>query len=236
MLRALLSPEAQVQPLRDGVVTVLPPDRRAAAYDRLAPGYDLLVGSRIYNRLVWGSSPAHYAQLAATALIEGHGPALDVGAGSLVFTAEIYAATARPLILTDLSGAMLGRGARRLASKGRAIQTRRHLLLQADAAALPLRDHTFDTVMSWGFLHLFHDPAPLLAELRRVTAPGGRVHLSVLTLGGGAGDAVLRRLEARGEVYAAAPAYWLGAVRRGGLEVTDRAQEGHLLSLSAALR
>ncbi len=48
-----------------------------------------------------------------------------------------------------------------------------HLLLQADAASLPLADRAFSLVVSTSALHYFPDPAAALREMRRVLAPGG---------------------------------------------------------------
>jgi SAM-dependent methyltransferase len=50
-------------------------------------------------------------------------------------------------------------------------------LFAADAAALPLRDASFDTVVSASTLHDWADPAGALAEARRVLRPGGRLLL-----------------------------------------------------------
>jgi ubiquinone/menaquinone biosynthesis C-methylase UbiE len=50
-------------------------------------------------------------------------------------------------------------------------------LVAADAAALPLRDASVDTVVSASTLHDWPDPAAALAEARRVLRPGGRLLL-----------------------------------------------------------
>jgi ubiquinone/menaquinone biosynthesis C-methylase UbiE len=51
------------------------------------------------------------------------------------------------------------------------------VLFAADAAALPLRDASVDTVVSASTLHDWADPAAALAEARRVLRPGGRLLL-----------------------------------------------------------
>lgn len=43
----------------------------------------------------------------------------------------------------------------------------------ADAHRLPLRNNSLPLVIVWGTLHHFRDPEPVLAEIRRVLAPGG---------------------------------------------------------------
>lgn len=50
-------------------------------------------------------------------------------------------------------------------------------LFAADAAALPLRGASVDTVVSASTLHDWADPAGALAEARRVLRPGGRLLL-----------------------------------------------------------
>jgi ubiquinone/menaquinone biosynthesis C-methylase UbiE len=50
-------------------------------------------------------------------------------------------------------------------------------LLAADAAVLPLRDASIDTVVTASALHDWPDPAAVLAETRRVLRPGGRLLL-----------------------------------------------------------
>jgi hypothetical protein len=39
---------------RERIRSSLPEHDRGADYDRIAGGYDLLVGNGFYNRLVWG--------------------------------------------------------------------------------------------------------------------------------------------------------------------------------------
>jgi SAM-dependent methyltransferase len=101
-----------------------------------------------------------------------------------------------------------------------------------DVENLPFPDDSFDVCISLGLVeHYEHDPSPLLAEARRVLAPGGRLLLSVPYLN--ASRAVLApRFRAHmeairrdgGEFY-----QWAfsrraldGILRRAGFTVTDR--------------
>ena len=188
------------QPLSDGIATILSPAERPADYDRIAGLYDLVVGNGLYNRLVWGNWPSRYADAARRALdTAAGGEVLDCACGSLCFTAAAYR-TGRPdrMMLFDRSLGMLRRARRRLPN-GR--------FLQGDALAMPFRDRIFGTTMAWGSLHIFETGSPLLSELRRVTAPGGRVFATGLALAGRwPGDWMLAQLHDRGE--AAPPRRW----------------------------
>jgi ubiquinone/menaquinone biosynthesis C-methylase UbiE len=72
----------------------------------------------------------------------------------------------------DLSPEMLARARSRSAALGRAIDLR-----EADAAALPFDDDTFDTVVSTLATCAVPDERAALAEMRRVLRPGGRLLL-----------------------------------------------------------
>ncbi|HEX8307372.1 MAG TPA: class I SAM-dependent methyltransferase [Allosphingosinicella sp.] len=196
----MFKPGVDPQPLSHGIATVLPPDERPAGYDKIAGLYDLVVGNALYNRLVWGSWPSRYADAARSALeTAAEGEVLDCACGSLCFTAGVYRTRRSDrLLLFDRSLGMLRRARRRLPN-GR--------FLQGDALAMPFGDQVFETTMAWGLLHLFEAGSPLLPELRRVTAPGGRVFATGLALAGRSlGDRMLAQLHDRGE--AAEPRRW----------------------------
>lgn len=172
----LLKPSVRLTPLSSGLWTSLPPEMRGADYDRIASGYDLLVGNPVYNRIVWGVWPRRYADAAAEALaLASNGPALDCGCGSLVFTAPAYRqASPDCLILFDNSTGMMARGQRRLPLG---------TFVQGSALDMPFADSVFPTVMAWGLLHVFGSGSGLLSELRRVTGEGGTITISTLVLG-----------------------------------------------------
>lgn len=71
----------------------------------------------------------------------------------------------------DLSASILRDARLRLASRA--------TLLRGDAATLPFRDGAFDRVLSSEVLEHLPDPAAAVAEIARVTRPGGLVVLSV---------------------------------------------------------
>ena len=140
----------------------------AAMFDAIAARYDLLndvlsVGQvRLWRR--------------AVARITGAGPGervLDLAAGtgtsSLTFTA-----TGADCVACDFSLGMLRAGHTRLAGRKQR-GTGRLGFVAGDALRLPFRDEAFDAVtISFGLRNVA-GPGQALAEMRRVTRPGGRL-------------------------------------------------------------
>jgi len=94
---------------------------------------------------------------------------LDAGCGTGRFTAAFERPAAR-LAGVDLDPAMLTVAARRV----------RAPLLAADAGELPFRDAAFDVTIAVTVCEFTASPAALVAELARVTRPGGRVVIGAL--------------------------------------------------------
>lgn len=76
------------------------------------------------------------------------------------------------LVAIDVDPGMLDVTRRRAAAAGRRVA-----LGRADAAALPYADESFDTVVCTLALCSVYDRAAVLAEMRRVLRPGGRLLL-----------------------------------------------------------
>lgn len=169
-----------------------------APYDGRAAGYDALVGSRLYNRLIWRAEPSDYVDFARSAVGSASGPLLDVAAGTALFTADAYRDSDRSVVLTDRSRDMLARAAERIAAGGPLRPGVR--FVQADAFDLPFEPGIFDTVLAQGFLHLLDDPADLIGRLLPLLRPGGRLFASSLVLTSGFASAYLRLLHRAGEV------------------------------------
>lgn len=175
-----------------GIWSSLPENERAASYDSIARGYDLLVGNALYNRVVWGCPKPVYRKMARAFLnLVPTGPMVDFGCGSLVFTAPEYRGHEDRLTLFDRSLAMLRRGQKRL-PKGR--------FLQGDAFAPPIADGSFAGGMGWGMLHVFGTQSDYLRNLHRLIAPGAPVIIGTLVLSGRAiGNRWLKMLHDQGE-------------------------------------
>jgi len=94
---------------------------------------------------------------------------LDLGAGTGQLSLYLAAQGARVTGL-DISGKMLAR------ARDKAVQANLAcLFLEADAAALPFPDGSFDVVTCLTALEFFPYPADALAEAWRVLRPGGRL-------------------------------------------------------------
>jgi demethylmenaquinone methyltransferase / 2-methoxy-6-polyprenyl-1,4-benzoquinol methylase len=139
----------------------------AAMFDGIAERYDLL------NDILSAGQVRLWRR--AVARITGAGPGdrvLDLAAGtgtsSLSFTA-----TGADCVACDFSLGMLRAGRSRLAARQQ--RGGRLGLVAGDALRLPFRDQAFDAVtISFGLRNVA-SPTAALAEMRRVTRPGGRL-------------------------------------------------------------
>ena len=138
-----------------------------AMFTRIAGRYDLM------NSLMTGGRHHAWRRFTAAAVAAApDGPALDLATGTADLALALRAAApARTVIGADFAEAMLGRARAKLAARGE----RRVPLLAADALALPFADATFACVTSAFLLRNLADLAAGLAEMRRVTRPGGLV-------------------------------------------------------------
>lgn len=137
-----------------------------AVFDSVAPRYDLMndlmsLGiHRAWKRILVGAlDPRPNRTL------------LDLAGGTGDITFGWLQAGGGPAILSDINLAMLGMGRDRALDRG---LVRGLSLLVADAESLPLPDRSVDRVaIAFGLRNCTDKPA-VLAEARRVLAPGGR--------------------------------------------------------------
>jgi demethylmenaquinone methyltransferase/2-methoxy-6-polyprenyl-1,4-benzoquinol methylase len=138
-----------------------------AMFTRIAGRYDLM------NSVMTGGR--HHAWRRITARTVADAPAgltLDLATGTGDLALAVRAATpGRVVVGADFSEAMLRHARAKLAARGE----RGVPLLAADALALPFGDRTFACVTSAFLLRNLADLPAGLAEMRRVTAPGGLV-------------------------------------------------------------
>ena len=99
---------------------------------------------------------------------------LDVGCGTARHTRDRALRFPRAEVIgLDVSPGMLAAARRRLGSNA-------PRLVLADAAAIPLESGSVDLVTSTIAYHWLRDPAPALAEIRRVLRPGGTFVLATI--------------------------------------------------------
>lgn len=129
-------------------------------FDAVADNYDRM------NAVMTGGQERRWRRVVAAALaIKPGDRALDLAAGTGASSVSLQTAGAR-VIACDFSEGMLAVGHRRHPSVP---------FVAGDALRLPFRDGAFNAVtVSFG-LRNFADVDAALAELARVTAPGGRL-------------------------------------------------------------
>jgi demethylmenaquinone methyltransferase/2-methoxy-6-polyprenyl-1,4-benzoquinol methylase len=143
------------------------PRRVAGVFTSVAERYDLM------NDLM--SAGMHRLWKAFTVMQSGvreGSRVLDLagGSGDLAASFARRAGASGEVWLTDINRAMLERGRDRLIDAGHVLP-----VLQCDAERLPFPDDHFDCVsVAFGLRNMTHKDRAL-AEMRRVTRPGGRV-------------------------------------------------------------
>lgn len=139
------------------------PSHVSGMFDQVAPGYDRT------NTLMTFGNDALWRAATTRAVAPRRGERiLDLAAGTGSSSASLAAGGAQ-VVAADFSPGMLAEGRRRHG----------HLpnltFVQADATDLPFADGEFDAVtMSYGLRNV-QQPKKALAELHRVTKPGGRL-------------------------------------------------------------
>lgn len=132
-------------------------------FDQVAPGYD-----RTNFLLTFGMEKLW--RVATTRAVDPRRGQriLDLAAGTGASSVSL-ARSGAEVVAADFSPGMIAEGRRRHAHV-EGVEFR-----QADATALPFDDDSFDSVtISYGLRNV-HDPKTALAEMLRVTKPGGRI-------------------------------------------------------------
>jgi demethylmenaquinone methyltransferase/2-methoxy-6-polyprenyl-1,4-benzoquinol methylase len=145
----------------------------AAMFDAVAGRYDLL------NDILSVGQCRHWRSVVARLVGAGPGTAvLDIAAGTGT-SSQAFAASGARCVACDFSQGMLRAGASRVAlheRRRRSGSERGQVRFVAgDALGLPFADAAFDVVtISFGLRNVA-DPSAALAEMFRVTRPGGRL-------------------------------------------------------------
>ena len=198
--KEILAENRPVRLVEDSIYSVLPDSSGHHHYDKRATVYDLVVSTRLYNLVMWGSSPLDYTAFARRAVTSSRDARfLDAACGSLLFTASTYLGSDRQIIAFDQSLAMLRRARERLINLSGAVPEN-IMLLQADLNDLPFRPASFGTVLCMNVLHQFENAVALIPRLKRLLTEGGHLHLTSLVSNKRfIGDRYLNALHAAGE-------------------------------------
>lgn len=145
------------------------PSRVSGMFDQVAPAYD-----RTNTVLSMGND--RFWRVATTRAVDPRRGQriLDLAAGTGASSVAL-ARSGATVVAADFSPGMIAEGERRYgpASPGGGI--RNLSFVEADATQLPFEDDEFDTVtMSFGLRNV-NEPKKAIAELLRVTRPGGRL-------------------------------------------------------------
>jgi SAM-dependent methyltransferase len=168
-------------------------------YARRARAYDAMLGSGLYNRVFWGTSPEDYAGFAARAIASGDGPLLEVAVGTARATALLHVAGRRRTTLVDLSEPMLELAAASIRrAAGGAIPDRITLECRDMLAPEPGLRH--QTILGLGLLHLVPDVRAVVAGLGEQLRDGGSLHLASLVRGSVRSNAYLKLLKRHGDI------------------------------------
>ncbi|WP_160712573.1 class I SAM-dependent methyltransferase [Chitinophaga solisilvae] len=162
-----------------GILSALE-NTRGAAYDNKAIFYERLVSTMLFNKLCWNVNRDDFKKFAAMPVLQSAGNVLDIGCGGLAQTADLYSRTTHICTLLDRSLEMLRIAKGRLTARCGAIPSN-ITLLQANAFQLPFDDSSYDTICSFGTIHLFDNKQDFLHEMLRVLKPGGKFYFYTMT-------------------------------------------------------
>lgn len=201
-LLALLSTNVSLTMKEQHIFSVLSDLEVTNIYDtRFGNIYDRVACNPIYNCLIWGYSISIFASIYRNALRSStKGNVLDLGCGSLAFTAKTYIQySGRPVVLVDQSLKMLRIAKARLIKINGKVPDNM-VFLQADALKMPFCEKSFDTIISENLLHCLYDTKILLKELKNILSEDGRMYFTTLVKGNRFADRYLEALARRGKL------------------------------------
>ena len=201
-LSELLQDNVSLRLIEPHIYTVYQNTEVANSYDTgFGNIYDWVACNPLYNRLIWGYSIAKFASFDQEALMSSNkGYVLDLGCGSLAFTAQTYIQYSdRPVVLIDQSLKMLRIAKSRLTKLNGKVPENM-VFLNADALQLPFQPNSFNTIISLNLLHCLDDIKNLMIGLKNVLAEDGKMYFSTLVHGNRVGDRYLKALGNAGKL------------------------------------
>lgn len=164
--------------------------------------YDVVACNRFYNRLVWGYWTKAFHSFCLDALGSStSGWVLDVGCGSLAFSAKAYLRhTARPVIFLDQSIKLLRLARSRIVKlNGRIPQNM--VFVHGDVLQLPFKPKNFSTIISLNLLHVIEDIQKVLFRLKNVLTDNGIISFTTLIENNRFADKYLHMWGRAGELF-----------------------------------
>jgi SAM-dependent methyltransferase len=201
-LSALLIRNAALRLVEPNIYSVLPDNETGNTYDtRFGYIYDWVACNPIYNRLIWGYSVEIFVKIVYNALRSATvGNVLDLGCGSLAFTAKIYTQySKRPVVLVDQSLKMLRIAKSRLIKYNGKVPDNM-IFLHADALRLPFQGKCFQTIISENLLHCLDDTNILLEQVRNFLSEDGKMYFTTLVKSNRFADKYLEALAEGGKL------------------------------------
>ncbi len=209
--------------------------RRALSNAELVNGYNQYAGrwNQMLARLDYPDSYENLLRTLVDNSMSNSDPSplrvLDSGIGTGELSLALARSTQHPLVFDaiDISPCMLAQAHTRLSGSGLDISLR-----QGDARQLPYSDGVFDLTMSAHLLEHFSTPHTALAEMVRVTKPGGLVMvcLSKRSLLG-------RYIQLKWRTHLVSPAqaeFWLRESSLEGVHCLSSGTKGAFRQLSIA--
>lgn len=225
----LLKPGIDLTEIEPGIFSTVS-NPRPQSFDRLARAYDRLIRSKLYNGLVWGTSPASYRWFAEQAHKGNPQFMLDAGCGSMAVTADAHSKGEGLVVGLDSSLPMLRLAKARLDQ----LNARNVVLILGSVENIPFRQNAFESILFMGMAHLFPDDSPVMDELMRVLMSRGQIHLSSLVENRRKfGDRFLAKLKAKGEVNAIRSPKQVLNLLATMTSLVDSRTEGNMLFASA---
>lgn len=179
-LSELLLKDVSLRLIEPHIHSVVQPGENTNSFDKAARFYDVVICNPLYNRLMWGYSVKKYRSLTNQAMTSSKGWVLDVGCGSLAFTAGTYIEhPGRPLVLLDQSLELLRIAKARLIKLNGVIPGNM-IFIQGDALNLPFLPKSFNTIISLNLLHVLADLNKALLGLKNLLAEKGTMFFTTL--------------------------------------------------------
>lgn len=235
-LSQLLREDVKLVSVEPHIYTVASEEREASDYDEMSLFYDYVMGNSLYNRLMWGYRISELERVSLDSLRSAEdGWILDVGCGSLVFSARNYATCqSRPVALVDSSIGMLRRAKARMIDLNGSVPSNM-AFIHGDALRLPFRPRVFKTVLAMNLVHVVEDVAQAVNQLKSVVEPAGALTLTTLVINNRFGDRYMAFLSKKGLITPRRPAEIMRVFDELGMEASHRL-EGNMMFIHARER